>query len=897
MTTISAKPNRVTRNWAAPVMFGVCLLAALPAHAGSLAEPATIFYGKIIGTASAQPFLVTEGDLTWTIRRADGVDVPLQTQLRPLNNGEYSYRLNVPHQALSLGLTASADSVPLRTVEDTHTHLNIAVDGLAARIIGPSGATFDAAQVLRASTYRLDLLVPLDAPDSDGNGLPDWWEVRYGLTDPLGDPDGDGLNNRDEFLGATDPTHDDRNPTLTTRDIRAYADGTTMVMLRAVDTDSADKDLTFTLVRPPDEGVLSLRNTTISNTNSDSVLNAGDSFSLDDVNHGRLVFALQNGSALESSASFEVALKDEKTTAAPTTNTVAISVYHPTGDVPLTALEMSAGLPEAVGFQPDEQPFVMSYLLSKQMGYVVCDESAEVRNLDVTVPSSLLTAAQYTNDYVPTYGPDRNHVLLGGAGADRLSGSMEDDVLVGGPGDDILRGNGGADLFVLFNADDGNDTLEDFNVSEGDTLDLSRVLTGSSLFATNYLQLTTAGTNEQLRINCAGNGTASADLIVTLSGPSLASTDLRTLIENGRIVTGNKVFPPRVSIAASMPSASENGPVAGAFELTRAGGSEAPLTVNLRVTGSALNGSDYQYVDSVVTFPAGKRVVSIPITPYVDTLTELTEVVDVAVLAGTGYDLGSTASAQVTIEDLAPQIAIEVLEPVAMKSPLTPGVFLVTRGGIIDRSVFVRLSISGTAANLTDYTGVPTYVNLQAGQTAALIEVTPTSTAVLSNGMEYVQVALKADSTYKIMSSTSANVWLVDAPMSFDQWRQENFPNATGDLTSFASADEGQGIANIVRYAFGLDPNNPKNSSGRPKVAMKDNHLAVFFRRPPAISDIQYLIEVSDDLLTWRDASAEVEEFFPPETLSHPEFQWYRARKAVTEAPGLFMRVRVAYTP
>jgi len=55
----------------------------------------------------------------------------------------------------------------------------------------------------------------LDAPlgvsgDTDGDGMPDWWEDIYacvdGATDDAGaDPDGDTISNLDEYLGATDP--------------------------------------------------------------------------------------------------------------------------------------------------------------------------------------------------------------------------------------------------------------------------------------------------------------------------------------------------------------------------------------------------------------------------------------------------------------------------------------------------------------------------------------------------------------------------------------------------------------------------------------------------------------------------------------------------------------------
>ena len=54
------------------------------------------------------------------------------------------------------------------------------------------------------ATLNLNVIAP---PDSNGNGLPDWWEAAYGITDPNGDADGDGQSNIAEYLSGTNPTN------------------------------------------------------------------------------------------------------------------------------------------------------------------------------------------------------------------------------------------------------------------------------------------------------------------------------------------------------------------------------------------------------------------------------------------------------------------------------------------------------------------------------------------------------------------------------------------------------------------------------------------------------------------------------------------------------------------
>lgn len=77
------------------------------------------------------------------------------------------------------------------------------------------------------------------------------------------------------------------------------------------------------------------------------------------------------------------------------------------------------------------------------------------------------------------FGGDGNDLLVGGAGDDDLFGGNNNDVLVGGAGYDYLYGNAGADIFFFQDVEIGttHDTVWDFNLSHGDKIDFSELLT------------------------------------------------------------------------------------------------------------------------------------------------------------------------------------------------------------------------------------------------------------------------------------------------------------------------------------------------------------------------------------------------------------------------------------
>lgn len=870
------------------------------ARAATVSEPETVFYGRVINRISGQTYVLSEGALTWRIRRSNGTLVTLTTQLQPLKNGTYSYRLNVPHQALGLGLTTSPNAVPLTAQPSTCVHEQISVDGFPAVILAPASSSFAVTQSKRATTYRLDLEVTSPLFDVDEDGLPDWWQNLHLVNDPNADPDGDGRNNLSEFQNGSDPNHDDRVPSLATQELRAYADGRTALMLRSIDTDSSPTNLTYTLAAVPEEATLYLRNATAGGANHDSTLDVGATFSQADVNAGRVMLVHQGDSA--APGDLQVVLRDENTNHPAFTGTVAVAFYRPASA--LSVADLAGALsatphrfPALAGMTAGEEPMAVGYVLSKEVGFIVSDCADEAMGLNLAAPSSALSPSEYQSQYVPSYGADRHHLFLGGAGSDHISGSMESDIIVGGRSRDWLRGNGGADLFVFCTSSDGNDIIEDFNMFEGDVIDVSRLLNGSSPWVTNYVLLVASGTNSQIRLSFNGTGGSYSDMTLTLADVQMNQSTFLALLESGQIYTGGKVVAPRVTVLASQPVASENGPVAGEFTLTRSGPLDGALTVNLQLTGSAVNGSDYAFVSPQATFLPGNRSLTIQIQPNVDAITELNEVVDLSVLAGAGYELGSNVTARVTIEDLAPQIAIETLEPTAIKSDLTPGVFLVTRSGVLDRSVLVRLNISGTASP-TDYQGVPTFINLLAGQATAFITVIPRPTAIITGGAEFVQVSIRPDSTYKVGQPSEARVTLVEEMFTFPTWRERFFAGVPGDLSTFAASDTGAtGIPHFKRYAFGLDPHAPATSPGRPFFQLADNHLTVQFRRPASVRDVQYAIEVSEDLVTWHAGDSYVKPLTSPELANQPETAAYRVERPISQTRTMFLRVRPIYAP
>ncbi|HSH93836.1 MAG TPA: Calx-beta domain-containing protein, partial [Roseimicrobium sp.] len=130
---------------------------------------------------------------------------------------------------------------------------------------------------------------------------------------------------------------------------------------------------------------------------------------------------------------------------------------------------------------------------------------------------------------------------------------------------------------------------------------------------------------------------------------------LRLTANDGEIKTSDDITlaatVSTVTVNATTPAASEQGLVPGVFTVTRTG-TAGSLPVQIALTGTATQGTDYINVGTQVIIPDGSTNAAVTITPLADTTAEGSETVILTLTANPNYLLGSPASATVTLADL-----------------------------------------------------------------------------------------------------------------------------------------------------------------------------------------------------------------------------------------------------
>lgn len=144
--------------------------------------------------------------------------------------------------------------------------------------------------------------------------------------------------------------------------------------------------------------------------------------------------------------------------------------------------------------------------------------------------------------------------------------------------------------------------------------------------------------------------------------------------------------------------------------------------------------------------------------------------------------------------------------------------------------------------------------------------------------------------------SYSMTVIVLSKPQSFASWQTQKFTptELSNPSISGANADpDHDGLSNLMEYALSFEPKtaNPAGSPalGKMQVSGK-NYLTLTFPKPRVIGDVQYIVQVSDDLHTWHSGGGYVVRVDDGST----DTAVYRDVSAIGDTPAHFMRLQVS---
>lgn len=237
---------------------------------------------------------------------------------------------------------------------------------------------------------------------------------------------------------------------------------------------------------------------------------------------------------------------------------------------------------------------------------------------------------------------------------------------------------------------------------------------------------------------------------------------------------------PIVSLIATDTTASEvpdgGTPNNGNFRVSRTGDLSQQLTVNVIVSGTAVNGDWINFVGAELVIPAGQAFYDNPVIVVDDSLWENPETIIITLQTGDGYHLTSTASqrtATVTITDNENTISITAADrggAEVVTGTANPMSFRVARtGGTNTQPVTVFFSLAGTGTFDDDFTfsSPVAGTNISYDENTGIGEITiPAGAAnvtffanvvddALAESSETVTINLTADPSYRLSLTTS----------------------------------------------------------------------------------------------------------------------------------------------
>ncbi|MBD2667439.1 polymorphic membrane protein [Richelia sinica FACHB-800] len=234
--------------------------------------------------------------------------------------------------------------------------------------------------------------------------------------------------------------------------------------------------------------------------------------------------------------------------------------------------------------------------------------------------------------------------------------------------------------------------------------------------------------------------------------PSNASFSFRGIIEIKQNLPTITVTTTDAIAGETLATATPN---PGVFTLTRTGSTASALTVNYTIGGTAINGTDYTFLNGTATFAVGSSTAVIVVSPIEDVNFEGNETVTLTLSTATGYVVGSSNSGTVTItdNDLQPRISINDVALTEGNSGTKTANFTVQLSNPSFQPVTVTYqTVNATATANSDYINQIGTITFNPGETSKTI-------GIVING----DTITEADETFKVLLYSPVNATITDA--------------------------------------------------------------------------------------------------------------------------------------
>lgn len=234
-----------------------------------------------------------------------------------------------------------------------------------------------------------------------------------------------------------------------------------------------------------------------------------------------------------------------------------------------------------------------------------------------------------------------------------------------------------------------------------------------------------------------------------------------------------------VNIASSDTSLAETSPSQpanpAAFQISRSGSTTAPLVVWVKVSGTAIQNTDYRFsstIGSFVTIPAGSSQLSVMVNAIDDALIETTETIRVELDNETSSGaLVSYAIAadrvNLTLADnedpLAPPLPIVTLaatDSIAAEFPANSASFRLTRTNNLAVGFDVSYTLSGSASAGLDYLAPPAVITFPPGVAFVDVPIHPVNDSLVEPVESIIFTLAPVPGSYAFGQTTSATVQL-----------------------------------------------------------------------------------------------------------------------------------------